>query len=214
MLSAVHHTSRLTWRRAPRVVASSSTNGAAFSTWRSDRSDRLIVVGSGVAGSAAALIAAQVYKIPVTLLFAGDVPSNCNSYWAQGGIIYRNFDAKSGDSAEALSQDIHTAGAGLCQDDAVFKVATEGPSIVEQLLLDDSGIFAQVPFDRCHKTNELSLCLGTCIVVSVYTVLNMWRHTYACHLHETQKHHTRRLAFCTTRMLQGESLRKRLRKHV
>jgi L-aspartate oxidase len=116
-------------------------------------------VGSGVAGSAAALIAAQVYKIPVTLLFAGDSPSNCNSYWAQGGIIYRNFDASSGDSAEALSRDIHTAGAGLCQHDAVVKVATEGPSIVEQLLLDDSGIFAHVPFDRDQVTGDLSLCL-------------------------------------------------------
>jgi hypothetical protein len=61
---------------------------------------------------------------------------------------------------KVLSRDIHTAGAGLCQHDAVSKVAMEGPSIVEQLLLDDSGSFANVPFDRNQVTNELSLCLG------------------------------------------------------
>lgn len=158
MLSVVQRSSRLASRRGTPTV--SSTCLRSFSSTQTDKIDRLLVVGSGVAGSAAALIAAQVYKIPVTLLFAGDSPSNCNSYWAQGGIIYRNFDASSGDSAEALSRDIHTAGAGLCQHDAVVKVATEGPSIVEQLLLDDSGIFAHVPFDRDQVTGDLSLCLG------------------------------------------------------
>lgn len=162
MLSAAQR-SRLLLRRAPRVTTCCSPHFSTATTnitRGNESTDRLLVVGSGVAGSAAALVAAQVYNIPVTLLFAGESPSNCNSYWAQGGIIYRNFDPNSGDSAEALSRDIHTAGAGLCQHDAVTKVATEGPSIVEQLLLDASGTFANVPFDKCQATNELSLCLG------------------------------------------------------
>jgi L-aspartate oxidase len=122
--------------------------------------DRLIVVGSGVAGCSTALIAAELYKIPVTVVFAGGVPTDCNSYWAQGGIIYRNYDSASGDCAELLSQDIHKAGAGLCQDDAVWKVATEGPDRVRQLLLNhQESKFANVPFDINPKTNELSLCL-------------------------------------------------------
>ena len=118
--------------------------------------DRLLVIGSGVAGSAAALVAAETYRIPVTMIFAGNLPTDCNSYWAQGGIIYRNYDPASGDSADLLAQDIHRAGAGLCYDDAVRKVSEEGPERVKQLLL--SSIFADVPFDR-NELGELSLCL-------------------------------------------------------
>jgi L-aspartate oxidase len=123
-----------------------------------DDHDRLLVVGSGVAGSAAALIAAETYKMPVTLIFAGNLPQDCNSNWAQGGIIYRNYDPNMGDSAAALAKDIHRAGAGLCEDDAVRKVSEEGPDRVRQLLLN-GGPFADVPFDK-KPDGELSLCLG------------------------------------------------------
>ena len=119
--------------------------------------DRLLVIGSGVAGSAAALIAAETYRIPVTMIFAGNLPTDCNSFWAQGGIIYRNYDPASGDSADSLAQDIHRAGAGLCYDEAVRKVSEEGPERVKQLLLNEN-IFANVPFDRTD-VGELSLCL-------------------------------------------------------
>lgn len=128
-----------------------------FSTRNLNQTDRLLVIGSGVAGSAAALIAAETYKIPVTLLFAGNVPQDCNSNWAQGGIIYRNYDPSSGDSADSLASDIHRAGAGLCDNDAVRKVSEEGPSRVRELLLA-GGPFARVPFDK-RPDGELSLCL-------------------------------------------------------
>jgi L-aspartate oxidase len=118
--------------------------------------DRLLVLGSGVAGSAAALIAAETYRLPVTVLFAGARPTDCNSHWAQGGIIYRNDDPAAGDSAAALAADIHRAGAGLCYDPAVQKVASEGPERVRQLLLS-AGAFAQVPFDR--SGDAWALCL-------------------------------------------------------
>lgn len=110
-----------------------------------------------MAGSAAALIAAETYQLPVSLLFAGSVPSDCNSYWAQGGIIYKNDNPSSGDSTLSLVQDIIRAGAGLCQEDAVWKVAKEGPNRVEELLLKGFP-FAQVPFDRTED-GELSCCL-------------------------------------------------------
>jgi len=126
--------------------------------------EQLIVIGSGVAGCATALIAAQTYKIPVTLLFAGSNPNDCNSYWAQGGIIYRNYDKSSGDSSVSLIKDVIRAGAGLCDIDAVTKLSEDGPERVKQLLLDDkSGIFANVPFDRDDNNNELSYCLGEII---------------------------------------------------
>jgi len=59
-----------------------------------------------------------------------------------------------------LSADVHRAGAGLCVDEAVRKVAREGPDRVKELLLDDSpdGPFANVPFDR-EDCGSLSLCL-------------------------------------------------------
>lgn len=122
--------------------------------------DRIIVVGSGVAGCSTALITAEKYNIPVTLLHAGSSPTDCNSYWAQGGIIYRNYDRAANDSAASLVADVQRAGAGLCDDGAVWKLALEGPNRVRQLLLDDSpsGRFANVPFDR-QEDGSLSCCL-------------------------------------------------------
>ena len=125
----------------------------------SDPTDRLIVIGSGVAGCASALITAEKHKIPVTLLCAGSLPTDCNSFWAQGGIIYRNYDPAANDSAASLVADVQRAGAGLCDDGAVWKLALEGPDRVRQLLLDDTeGKYANVPFDRTSN-GDLSCCL-------------------------------------------------------
>jgi len=57
---------------------------------RSAPHERLLVLGSGVAGCATALTAAR-HGIPVTVLHAGSDKEDCNSYWAQGGVIYRNY---------------------------------------------------------------------------------------------------------------------------
>lgn len=120
--------------------------------------ERLIVIGSGVAGCSAALTAAEQHKIPVTLLCAGSLPTDCNSFWAQGGIIYRNYDPAANDSAASLVADVKRAGAGLCDEGAVWKLALEGPQRVRQLLLDDKGRYANVPFDRT-PSGGLSCCL-------------------------------------------------------
>ena len=58
--------------------------GARSSSSQSD----VIVVGTGVAGCAAALRAAHA-GLRVTLLTSQADPTSCNSYWAQGGIIYK-----------------------------------------------------------------------------------------------------------------------------
>jgi hypothetical protein len=139
---------------------STATKASPDDRWRQEQ-ERLLVVGSGVAGCAAALIAAVRHKVPVTLVYAGSVPVDCNSYWAQGGIIYRNYNPESGDSAASLVQDVHRAGAGLCVDAAVQKLALEGPDLVRELLLGSHPEFADVPFDRHADTGELSCCLGT-----------------------------------------------------
>ncbi len=141
---------------------SSSNNGSAPCTSQMAQGphDNLIVIGSGVAGCSAALIAAERHNIPVTLLCAGSAPTDCNSYWAQGGIIYRNYDPAANDSAASLVADVQRAGAGLCDPGAVWKLALDGPDRVRQLLLDDSdaGRYANVPFDR-NENGALSCCL-------------------------------------------------------
>mmetsp|Transcript_15569 Transcript_15569/g.35888 ORF Transcript_15569/g.35888 Transcript_15569/m.35888 type:complete len:603 (+) Transcript_15569:159-1967(+) len=146
------------WMGSNSLLRGFGTTAISPSNDTQEKNDRLLVVGSGVAGSAAALVAAETYRIPVTLLFAGGVPQDCNSWWAQGGIIYRNYDPASGDSAESLAKDIHRAGAGLCADDAVRKVSEEGPDRVKELLLNAKEAFANVPFDKTQD-GELSLCL-------------------------------------------------------
>ncbi|KDO33965.1 L-aspartate oxidase [Saprolegnia parasitica CBS 223.65] len=125
-----------------RVPTSSYTD--AYATNLPVRRVQALVVGCGVAGSAAALRLASE-GVRVTMLGAAFDPANCNSYWAQGGIIYKSTD----DSPELLSSDIHRAGAGVCHDPAVRKVATEGPRCVEELLLDVS----KVPFERDSNGN-------------------------------------------------------------
>lgn len=118
----------------------------------------LIVVGTGVAGCSTALVAAERYSIPVTLICAGSTPIDCNSYWAQGGIIYPNYNGTS-DSVDSLMADIFRAGDGLCDVDAVRKLAVEGPHRVKELLLGDTPNFANVPFER-DTNGELKVCLG------------------------------------------------------
>lgn len=108
-----------------------------------------VIVGCGVAGSAAALQLAN-QGVHVVMLSNQTDPLDCNSYWAQGGIIYKAKD----DSVDLLSSDVHRAGAGICEDPAVKKLAREGPSAVESMLLDIS----HVPFEKT-ESGELKLTL-------------------------------------------------------
>ncbi|KAF0691632.1 hypothetical protein As57867_017103, partial [Aphanomyces stellatus] len=114
------------------------------------RHTQALIIGCGAAGSAAALRLARE-GVRVIVLGAAANPADCNTYWAQGGIIYKSPD----DSPDLLSSDIHRAGAGVCHDPAVRKVATEGPGCVDDLLLE----VAQTPFERHDATGELKLTL-------------------------------------------------------
>jgi L-aspartate oxidase len=106
-----------------------------------DRLD-VLVIGSGLAGCAAALAAAR-RGARVVILTKADRAEDSNTWEAQGGIIYRAED----DSPELLASDITTAGAGLCKPEAVELLSREGPRLVEQILLRE----ARVPFD--HAAN-------------------------------------------------------------
>jgi L-aspartate oxidase len=102
------------------------------------RSD-VLVIGSGIAGGTAALELADA-GLSVVVITRADRPEESNTYWAQGGVIFRGEV----DSPEALAHDIVEAGAGLCHDQAVNTLATVGPGLVQTLLIDR----LRVPFDR------------------------------------------------------------------
>lgn len=99
----------------------------------------VLIIGSGLAGSAAALAAARA-GARVLVITKASRPEESNTWYAQGGIIYQGAD----DSPDRLSADIIAAGAGLCDPAAVSLLSREGPRLVKDVLVDDVG----VPFSR------------------------------------------------------------------
>lgn len=63
---------------------SSSSSSSSSSSFDTD----LLVVGCGIAGASAALHAARL-GMRVTMLSSSPNVDDCNSFWAQGGIIYK-----------------------------------------------------------------------------------------------------------------------------
>jgi L-aspartate oxidase len=103
-----------------------------------DRCD-VLILGTGVAGLAAALTAARG-GADVLLLCRTPDPAATNTWRAQGGIIFRG----EGDSPDLLANDILTAGADYGLAEAARFLAEEGPAAVQEWLLDR----LHVPFDR------------------------------------------------------------------
>lgn len=109
----------------------------------------VLVIGSGIAGATTALRLAD-QGIQVTVVTRADAPEETNTFYAQGGIIYRGDP----DSPAELAADIMRAGDGHCNPSAVMTLAEEGPVAVEQVLLARAG----VKFDR-GADGALSLAL-------------------------------------------------------
>jgi len=99
----------------------------------------VLVLGCGIAGGTAALELAEA-GLDVLIVTRADRPQESNTYWAQGGIIFKGEE----DSPELLAKDIAHAGDGLCHDQAVAILAQSGPELVQSILLDKLA----VPFDR------------------------------------------------------------------
>jgi L-aspartate oxidase len=104
-----------------------------------------VVVGSGVAGITAALAARQAGSV---LLVTKAHLEDGSTRWAQGGIAAA---IGVGDSPEAHLQDTLVAGAGLCDEEAVRILVTEGPGACRRLI----GLGAE--FD---KAADGSIALG------------------------------------------------------
>lgn len=107
----------------------------------------ILVIGSGLSGSAAAIIAARK-GMQVLLVTREEQLEECNTWYAQGGIIFRGGE----DSPEMLVQDILAAGAGMCYPPAAELLAREGPRLVQSFLIDDIG----VDFDKNRGKLDLT----------------------------------------------------------
>jgi L-aspartate oxidase len=88
----------------------------------------LVVVGSGIAGLYAALLAAPYRR--VLLVTKGQLQES-NTRYAQGGIAVAMRD---GDSAELHRRDTIAAGDGLCNLDAVTVMTREAPADIRALI--------------------------------------------------------------------------------
>lgn len=89
----------------------------------------VVVIGSGVAGSAAALAAADA-GANVAVLAKADLRES-NTLWAQGGMA---AVLETPDTFEAHVADTLNVGCGLCELDAVEAVVRGGPEAVQRLL--------------------------------------------------------------------------------
>jgi len=97
----------------------------------------VLIIGSGAAGLSLALLLPRFIRVGV---IAKSSLSEGNTYYAQGGIIYRGHN----DSPDLLVKDLDRAGAGHCNPRAIQLLAEEGPELVREILIEKAG----VPFDR------------------------------------------------------------------
>ena len=105
----------------------------------SPREYDVLVIGSGIAGLTAAIAAAE-RGARVAVLSKATSLEECNTRYAQGGIVGRGV----GDTPELLADDIMAAGDHINSHEAVATVAREGPPLLEELLIRRAG----VPFDK------------------------------------------------------------------
>ncbi len=95
----------------------------------------VLVLGCGIAGSTAALLLAE-QGVSVTVVTRSQQPQESNTYYAQGGIIYRGKK----DSPTLLADDFIRAGAGHCYPAMVQLLAENGPELVKDILIDKVGV--------------------------------------------------------------------------
>ena len=103
-----------------------------------------IVVGSGIAGLSFALRACQHGKVAI---LTKKEASKTNTSWAQGGMCCVKAPE---DSFEDHVADTLEAGAGLCPQEVVHTIVSEGPAVVDEL------IAWGVQFDK-DKTGKFAL---------------------------------------------------------
>jgi L-aspartate oxidase len=106
-----------------------------------------LVIGTGIAGLTTAFTLASAGIRCLLITKAAD-PKDCNTFWAQGGIIYQGEN----DTPAKLITDVMAAGAGVSSEEAVRFLAEEGPHVLKHILLDE----VHVPFST-NEEGELDL---------------------------------------------------------
>src|SRR6187551_3820263 len=91
----------------------------------------VVVVGSGIAGLTAALRIHAANPSLRLLVVTKDILSAGSTQWAQGGIAAA---LGPGDTPDQHLRDTLVAGAGICDEDAVRALVTEGPEAVRELI--------------------------------------------------------------------------------
>lgn len=102
----------------------------------------VIVVGTGIAGLTAAIRAAE-RGLTVLVLTKESDPKECNTHYAQGGIV----GPSPHDSAELLAKDIMEAGCHVGNVQAIQQLVREGPDLVRSFLSQKIGVTFDVGGD-------------------------------------------------------------------
>jgi L-aspartate oxidase len=139
----------------------------------------VIVVGGGIAGLTAALTASQRARVAVVTKGAVDDGA---TRWAQGGIAAA---VATDDSPSIHFEDTIAAGRGLCNEDAVRVLVTEGPARVRELTEwgaafdSDDGVLV-AGREAAHSRNRIVHAGGDATGREVETALvRRLRHTGA-----------------------------------
>src|SRR5688572_26356920 len=132
-----------------------------------------IVVGSGVAGLRAAVALAKVGRVAV---LTKDQLTESNTEYAQGGIaVVLSDDYK----IELHVQHTLTAGAGLCDEEAVNVLIEEGPHFITELI-EHGALFDSVDgnlsFTReaAHSRNRILHASGDATGREIVRSLVAW----------------------------------------
>ena len=111
----------------------------------------VLIIGSGIAGATTALRLARNPRRNITVVTRAPDPHESNTRYAQGGIIGRGVD----DDPNLLEADIIEAGAGVTLPAAARILATEGPSLLHEILETTAGVsFDQDAEGKPLFTNE------------------------------------------------------------
>ena len=121
----------------------------------------ILIIGSGLSGSVAAIVAADEGKNVLIITKTSELKSG-NTPWAQGGIVYTSQS----DSPDKLKTDITQADDHHCWDEAVELICNEGPPLVKNILLDPLHVpfytnIANTKPDKLSRTMEALESLDT-----------------------------------------------------
>jgi L-aspartate oxidase len=106
----------------------------------------VVVIGTGVAGLAAALAAHRAGRSVVVLSKADQTRGVTATHYAQGGIaVVLPDNPENPDSVDAHVGDTLAAGAGLCDPDAVYSIVADGYRAVSELVGDGARFDESVP---------------------------------------------------------------------